>query len=558
MRWDNRCNGRQWPEEATFRLWASPFGELPRIRGQDVNPLAELHLVVTSLAPFAVPGALRVIGRAFDVDEAFRPSRLDVRDPPLKGVGLVEPALAELERDLCDPEEDDPYVHVVLERDTLPELSAAIETGDRDAAEAAGWDDRRAPHLTPGGLSIAFGREDDFRDSPDLLERLCALLVRLCEATDAYTGTVSFEAVLERQLRAFLLAARSPARQAPLPPGANIWERELRRPGWLTFLGPGYVEHFGRDRLATLGTGRVWTAAGGVVVRSTGSPFVFDPSARSTADYPFIRQWLDVLGRDVFAHEHQVPGAPGRHVPLMAAHVAHARPPGADPFARAGDWTTTAPQSLAPGPTRPARRVPPVSAWTIRTVAALRSLGFFTGWDGDDAMVAARLEEDRRRSTGAGFEPGEGVWSELELAAGDHARVWWADTEADVQAGAKVYERVIRQWAAISRGIFLPARARERWESDEGPVDVAVDLDGQEHELRVSWLGDFIDVDGLLEQVNDILVDRARRFVPVTTGDQTAYVIMVDRREQKVLLDRGWPLPAPGGGSGGQGTSRKP
>lgn len=76
-------------------------------------------------------------------------------------------------------------------------------------------------------------------------------------------------------------------------------------------------------------------------------------------------------------------------------------------------------------------------------------------------------------------------------------------------------------------------------------------LDGQEHVLRVSWLDDYIDVDGLLEQVNRILLDRSRRFVAVTTYDQTAYVIMVDRREQKMLRDRGWPLPAPDPSAGG-------
>jgi len=498
--------------------------------------MAGLNLDVASFATFA-EGSLALLGRALDVDGRFRAERVGKGDPPRTRVASCKEALRGLEARLSDREA--PYPGLL--RDAEPGYLGSLHLG---TLRGAGVDERplSAEELSRGEGAVVLDHEftlylDEapFRDDPDLLDGLAALFMRVCEAMDGYVGGVSFESAFGRQVVDFVTEAVLEGRRGRVSatPGRPD-ECDLGLPRWLSLFGPAYVDFFGRDRIGQLGVRVEWTANGGAVVWATPTPFVFDPSARATVDYPFVARWIEVLGSDTVVHETQTSGQPGEYVPRLVEHYRRARRAGDDPAATVGAWAHD------PGETGELGPVPPASAWTLQTVTALRRIGFFATWPGSDAEVAAELDDRRRATTGAPFDPTD-VWSELELAAEDTARVWWCDTESEVTPGAQAYVTAIGQWAAISQGALVPEQVEEAWDQPAGQVRIGVRLDGVTHQLVAHVIDDYLDV-SLIDQLNELLADRGVAFQQLTTGDQTAYLLAVSPEQHHALNERRWPF----------------
>src|SRR5262245_35178836 len=85
-------------------------------------------------------------------------------------------------------------------------------------------------------------------------------------------------------------------------------------------------------------------------------------------------------------------------------------------------------------------------------------------------------------------------------------RVWWEDIEADVCEGNNVYQRVLLEWARISRGCFSPTNIEERWDSDERPITVTFRTRGQTVTLNPECVDDWLDL-AVLVPIN-ALVER--------------------------------------------------
>ena len=498
--------------------------------------MSGLGLSVSSYATFA-QGSLALLGRALDVDGRFRAERVGKGDPPRTRVASCEEALRGLEARLTDREP--PYPGLL--RDAEPGYLGSLHLGTLRGADV---DERplSAEELSRGEGAVVLDHEftlylDEapFRDDPDLLAGLAALFVRVCEAMDAHAGGVTFERALGRQVWDFVTDAVLEGRRGRVSatPGRPD-ECQLGLPGWLSFFGPAYVDFFGRDRIGQLGIRVEWTANGGAVVWATPTPFVFDPTARSTVDYPFIARWIEVLGSDTVVHETQTSGQPGEYVPRLVEHYRRARRAADDPAATVGTWAHSR------GETGEREPLPPASAWTLQTVTALRRIGFFDTWPGSDAEIAAELDDRRRATTGAPFDPTD-VWSELELAAEDTARVWWRDTESDVAPDTQAYVTAIGEWAAISQGALVLEQVEEQWDQPAAQVRILVRLDGVTHELISRIVDDYLDV-SLVDQLNVLLADRGVAFQQVTTGDQTAYLLAVTPEQQQALSERGWPF----------------
>ena len=178
--------------------------------------------------------------------------------------------------------------------------------------------------------------------------------------------------------------------------------------------------------------------------------------------------------------------------------------------------------------------------WLLATVHDLRRAGFFADPQRSDADVAAYLADDYESAWGhAPARDDELV--ELELVQLDEDRVWWEDTEADVMPGTNAYVDVLTGLARVSCGAFRPHRVEERWVSPHGPVSVDVDLGDGAIQLRPSYLDDYLDVGGVLRQLNVLaLPPDGPTYALYTPFDQTAFVVCVTDAVRGRLEERGW------------------
>ena len=145
-------------------------------------------------------------------------------------------------------------------------------------------------------------------------------------------------------------------------------------------------------------------------------------------------------------------------------------------------------------------------------IGTLRQCGFFESFSGQpDAQVAATLLEDlRQRYANDSFyqqypehRPDQQLLTEFSdspspnnyklLAAYDATRVWAGDLEADVCAGNKVYEQLVEEYAALSKGTLEPTGIIESWHSEEGPVTLSFNSKGQHFTAELAYYDDWID-----------------------------------------------------------------
>jgi hypothetical protein len=135
--------------------------------------------------------------------------------------------------------------------------------------------------------------------------------------------------------------------------------------------------------------------------------------------------------------------------------------------------------------------------------------------------------------------PGDGV-AELEIARLDEDRVWWADTEADVAAGRDAYAELVRDLARISRGALRPTWVEEVWAGDRGPIRLTIHLPDGTLDAEPRYLDDYLDIEGLLPQLNAVLTAGGPRFELCTPFDQTAAIVCLRLEERRQLEARGW------------------
>lgn len=191
---------------------------------------------------------------------------------------------------------------------------------------------------------------------------------------------------------------------------------------------------------------------------------------------------------------------------------------------------------------RPDSRNDPVDldAWLREALAFYRNLGFMPEHEGksDDEVfetVKARLERD----WGDSLAGADGASLELFLAESMPSRIWWRDTEADVFMDNHVYEEVLGEWARISNGAFQPENITEHWDSEQGPLRITFDLDGQPRELHPAVQDDWLDMN-IVAEINRMIESTGRRFA-MHVPDQTAVLMCVTPDERRRLEnERGW------------------
>jgi hypothetical protein len=119
----------------------------------------------------------------------------------------------------------------------------------------------------------------------------------------------------------------------------------------------------------------------------------------------------------------------------------------------------------------------------MSAVVNLRQGGLFENYEDldDEKLTRTLIERAKRKYRVAEydgfdkiFDPeGDSESFELHVAALDDTRVWWRDLEADILNGNNVYAQTVEEFGKLSGGFLRPAKIKEEWTSDEGPVKVS-------------------------------------------------------------------------------------
>jgi hypothetical protein len=163
-----------------------------------------------------------------------------------------------------------------------------------------------------------------------------------------------------------------------------------------------------------------------------------------------------------------------------------------------------------------------------------KGLGFFAG------AAAADVIRQYREELGQPPNPAKS-WDDAELLSFSENDVWADDQEADVCAGNKIYEEVLPQWAAISRGAFAPSAIAEKWDSEEGPVTVSFQLNGQAVSVLPLYKDDWIDMEILL-QINRLIGTSGYQFQCTDLGNMAVVLCLTPAEKEAMKKERDFPF----------------
>jgi hypothetical protein len=177
--------------------------------------------------------------------------------------------------------------------------------------------------------------------------------------------------------------------------------------------------------------------------------------------------------------------------------------------------------------------------WFWDAIRYFRALGFFASHRDSDDELGESIKSYWRGDweqllAGVSDYPSA---DQLFLAA-DTKRVWWHDLEG-VYRGANFYVDVLNEWAAISRGLFIPEQIQEVWHGDNGPVDVTFLADGNKHTF-VHRNGDFLEHE-ILQLINQTLSNKSFGYeVAIDFGDSNWISVLNHDEKKRLMTERSW------------------
>ncbi|HEV2172245.1 MAG TPA: hypothetical protein VGR71_01705 [Nitrospira sp.] len=266
----------------------------------------ELEWRISSVAMMRAPRRFRVLGEAIDSDVDFRPTIAARTFPPKRRLKGSFAGYAAALEPRFDPNEAEGCFY---ERDVTPHGRGEVLVID-DARLG-----RNQTHDFYGGFA-----DVGWFASPERLEHLSAYLIRVADAFGAYYGSCSLNQMATQRIGHLRKNAQTWIGKL-LQAGRVVCdpEREILDVHWWNYYGPAFVDRW-KDRLDSLGTKRVKTPTGALVIWATETPFVYDPKIRTVGGYPWKRPFYEALGNDAFMWELQRQRGPGEVVPSWNDH----------------------------------------------------------------------------------------------------------------------------------------------------------------------------------------------------------------------------------------------
>lgn len=185
------------------------------------------------------------------------------------------------------------------------------------------------------------------------------------------------------------------------------------------------------------------------------------------------------------------------------------------------------------------RNVFPVTAMT-NEIGQLRTAGLFKNYSGKPNEFITQLAIGRSIYQQNGWMYSDQFWdqetnlvNEFGIIRIDHDKVWQeVDTEFVVE-GNRVYEDVIKEFAAISEGHFIPTEINETWESKD-KVRITFKMDDKTHIIYPKVLNDWADINTILQYLNnEILKDVDYKFY-YGQGDELLVIGLSEHEKNKL------------------------
>ena len=174
------------------------------------------------------------------------------------------------------------------------------------------------------------------------------------------------------------------------------------------------------------------------------------------------------------------------------------------------------------------------------TIDYFRKIGFFVDFKNNtDIEIFRIISEEHQNKYGESLNPNDSFF-DLHITSFDKSRVWWKDTESDVCSGNNSYTKFLNELSKISRGSFNPSNITEKWESEEGPINIEYDLDNTHHNINPNFIDDYLDIE-ILRDINNQIASSGFRFEQFLPFDQTAFILVLTKKEKTDLKrKRGW------------------
>lgn len=200
-----------------------------------------------------------------------------------------------------------------------------------------------------------------------------------------------------------------------------------------------------------------------------------------------------------------------------------------------------------------------VRARFIESIEYLRKMGFFEEYSNlSSEEIFEKLKESSillkyfgRKEVGERWMKKSVFEVDSLVATYDRKRVWSIDVERPFLYPGMCIE-LLNKLASISRGVFTPTDVEEDFPREliekrnylgGWYSNVYFTSRGKRHRIEFSFKGDFLEVEVLIKQVNDLIEDTGYQYYDIPGGGQAAFLVVFTEDEvDKLIEERGWKL----------------
>ncbi len=181
------------------------------------------------------------------------------------------------------------------------------------------------------------------------------------------------------------------------------------------------------------------------------------------------------------------------------------------------------------------------------TISIIRQAGFFKKYGAlsEDELLDTLYEikkQEYSKMFGYDYTP-ERKTDIYSIVGQDPEKFLDIDLEADVCADNKVYSSLLAEISKASNGNFLPSDIEEIWNSEEGPIKVSFDSNGQIIIFEPEYMDDWID-GRIFEVINKEMKKVSNEYFHLCSGPndewfgQNAIYVRLTEAEKKLLIDK--------------------